>query len=142
MIPFTHRELVRASRDNRAAYQSANPRSNAHRLLLFYAVECGLKAKLLRQRGLDSTIGCQELTNIRHSINRLLDLLRAGNSLKLPSDISLGSMRFQGRNIPRNAQASDLNQLWRYGGTTATPSDAELEAALVKVTEWIDGDIR
>jgi hypothetical protein len=48
MIPFTDREIQRAWRTNLEASQVPS-RNNAHRLLLFYAVECGLKAIIMKR---------------------------------------------------------------------------------------------
>ena len=50
-IPFTDRELKRAWRElSVAAITSNNLRTNPQRLLLFYAVECGLKAAWLKRK--------------------------------------------------------------------------------------------
>lgn len=47
-IPFTFRELKNA---HRSLYQASNkqPRDNAQRLLLLYAIECGLKAVWIKR---------------------------------------------------------------------------------------------
>ena len=52
-IPFTDRELTRAWRDLSSVVNSQpiGIRQNPHRLLLFYAVECGLKAIWLKRQG-------------------------------------------------------------------------------------------
>lgn len=55
MIQFTRREIEKAWRENLLASSSKTPRTNPHRLLLFYAVECGLKAILMRRRQRDCT---------------------------------------------------------------------------------------
>ena len=49
MIVFTLREFKRAWRDASSAYDNCTKKTNAHRLLLFYAVETGLKAVVLRR---------------------------------------------------------------------------------------------
>lgn len=57
-IPFTDRELTRAWR-NAFSVSKVDPRGNPHRLLLFYAIECGLKAAYLKKHSktvVDSTI--------------------------------------------------------------------------------------
>ena len=85
MIPFTDREIQRAWRTNLEA-SNVKPRNNAHRLLLFYVVECGLKAIIMKRQGKDRTDLCPNLAESRHNINKLLDCLSAGNSLKLPKE--------------------------------------------------------
>ena len=57
-ILFTDREMENAWRENRLA-SCHQPRSNGHRLLLFYAVECGLKAILMRRQKIKRTDLCQ-----------------------------------------------------------------------------------
>lgn len=73
-IPFTDREIENAWRGNwRASCTVA--RTNSHRLLLFYAVECGLKAVLMRRKNKNRTDLCTEITECQHDINKLLDYL-------------------------------------------------------------------
>jgi len=70
MIPFTQREMSRAYRQAKEAAK-VNVRTNAHRLLLFYAVECGLKVAYMRQQNIsifDAAIADQ----IRHNLNDLM----------------------------------------------------------------------
>ena len=51
-LPFSDRELTRAWRELSAVATPTNSvRQNPHRLLLFYAVECGLKAIWLKRQG-------------------------------------------------------------------------------------------
>ena len=72
MIPFTRRELLRAW--NMATKASSSLyRNNAHRLLLFYAVECGLKATYLKRNNLDP-LDSQTAAPIMHDLNRILGL--------------------------------------------------------------------
>jgi len=73
VIQFTRREIEKAWRENLSASSSKTPRTNPHRLLLFYAVECGLKAILMRRRQRDCTDA--SIAEFGHDINRLLDTL-------------------------------------------------------------------
>jgi len=70
VIPFTDIELQTAWRENQGAAK-VGTRTNAHRLLLFYSVECGLKAVLLKRQSKDCTDSCPELREVRHDINKL-----------------------------------------------------------------------
>ncbi|GCL37866.1 hypothetical protein SR1949_29780 [Sphaerospermopsis reniformis] len=50
-IPFTDKEMEKAwLRNISAYYKTPQPHTNAHRLLLFYAVECGLKAIFMKKK--------------------------------------------------------------------------------------------
>lgn len=54
-LPFTLREMQTGWRKNFQAYKKASPPiHNAHRLLLFYAIECGLKSILMKRENAGS----------------------------------------------------------------------------------------
>ena len=90
VIPFTDREIEKAWRENKSASEKT-PRTNAHRLLLFYAVECGLKAILMRRQGKSRSDLCTDISECQHHINKLLDCLSAHKDLRLRN--SLASIR-------------------------------------------------
>lgn len=145
MIPFTDRELQRAWRDNKSAYQVTNC-TNAHRLLLFYAVECGLKAVIMKQRKVNRTNLCPAIGEAQHNINRLLDFLNTVQSLKLPEQLQMTPIRDnRNRNNPeeRKVQIGQINQMWRYGGCSAVKemNDNDLEQKLWKISQWIEQEL-
>ncbi|MFN9598528.1 MAG: hypothetical protein ACK56T_05750, partial [Dolichospermum sp.] len=91
-ITFTDREMQRAWRENFSASHNHNRvRTNAHRLLLFYAVECGLKAVLMKRKNVSRTDLCPEILKYGHDINELLEGLYPGNNSlqmwKLPEQL-------------------------------------------------------
>lgn len=136
MILFTRRELTRAWRQ---AYEASKvtPPSNAHRLLLFYAVECGLKASFLKRQNveiLDGIIGGE----LMHDLNRVMDKLSMGTTYRLPTSLSLSNIMLNSNPVVRRCECRDLNQVWRYGGQLMPPSDdIQLEQALKQVNIWI-----
>ena len=145
MIPFSRQELVRAYR---GAYNASKviPRSNAHRLLLFYAAECGLKAIWLRQQSkeiLDIPILASDRP-VQHDLNKMIDLLRLGKERLLPSEILLPDLKLSGGQfLPRKHSSGELNQAWRYGGNLSAPhSDKIFEAALETLNTWIEKELR
>jgi MinD-like ATPase involved in chromosome partitioning or flagellar assembly len=85
-IPFKRGEMMTAWRQNLAASQF-EPRNNAHRLLLFYAVECGLKAVIMKREKLTRTDQPRKkghsVDDFGHDINRLLDELRVGAKIMI-----------------------------------------------------------
>jgi hypothetical protein len=135
MIPFTNREIQRAWRTNLEA-SNVKPRNNAHRLLLFYAVECGLKAIIMKRQGKDRTDLCPNLAESRHNINKLLDCLSAGNSLKLPKEFLIKTKEDLNKG-DRKCKTEEINQMWRYGGTVNSNGDPDLEKQLTNISEWI-----
>ena len=141
MVPITRRELVKAWGELRQASKAVN-RVNPHRLLLFYAAECGLKAIYLRENNSDvldeTTAGLKN-----HDLNQVMDKLKMGKEYRLPVSLNLPQLRTAGGLSPRKCGSGSLNQVWRYGSKCEHPADdTHLEATLEKVNEWIAGEIR
>lgn len=147
MIAFSRRELVKAWRQAYSA-STVNPRTNAHRLLLFYAQECGLKAVILKRQNkelLDQPVVDENSARqVAHDLNKLLDILRAGRILKLPTRLNLPSLNTANKVLlKRTCETGEINQAWRYGGVLNAPFDDQaLELALEKVNKWLEGELR
>jgi hypothetical protein len=114
-------------------------------LLLFYSIECGLKAAVMKRKSANYTEFCQQVIEASHNINRLLDTLNAGHSLKLPNSINMkGSQQ-------RNLNSGEINQMWRYGGKAQNTrnqngslvnlTDEDLEKHLLEISNWIKGEL-
>jgi hypothetical protein len=137
VIPFTDREIQKAWRQNKLAYQDVQTKTNAHRLLLFYSVECGLKAVIMKRQCKNRTD--QELAQSQHNINKLLDCLNAGPDLKLPNQLTMKPIKTRkAQNEERKLTPGDINQMWRYGGCSENIKDDEIEKKLVKILTWIE----
>ncbi|WP_414755280.1 hypothetical protein [Anabaena sp. CCY 9910] len=151
VVAFTYREMRRAWQINLQASINGS-RNNAHRLLLFYAIECGLKAILMERQGVTCTINCKEIGEAQHNINKLLDLLSAGHTLKLPSQFNMSVINNKGLKEERKINSGKINQMWRYGGkvidmidrrgNTVTITDEDLEKYLIKISHWIEKELR
>lgn len=141
-IPFTYREMKKAWRDNLLASYNTQ-RTNAHRLLLFYAVECGLKAVLMKRRKITRSDLCAEITEYQHDINKLLIYLSAKTDLRLPEQISMKPIKTQNGYDERKFTPGDINQMWRYGGSlrSADVTDQDIENKLLEIVEWIEGEL-
>lgn len=139
MILFTYRELKRAWEQSTTAFNASKDKTNAHRLLLFYAVETGLKAVFLnREKKSCDTEG--KFSDFLHDLNKIMTHLKVGAQLHLPSNICLDEIKQPAQQ--RNAQCGELNQVWRYGSKAKTPSDEELEEKLLAINEWIRGELK
>ncbi len=143
-ILFTDRELKRAWRQLTQTSQmfKGGQRENAHRLLLFYAVECGLKAVWLKHK--NKTLFTQDdIQKTGHDLAKTLTLLRAGHQLELPIHIKLADVRADdGTMLPRHGGLESLHEVWRYGGECQAPQDTVCEQQLEQVLEWINGELR
>lgn len=155
MIPLTDREMQRAWQENLSAYKDAQSNTkNSHRLLLFYAVECGLKAVLMNRERVNRTddLG-DKLTEIQHNLNKLLDELQINVSYRLPDQLILSDIKKPDQE--RKLTAGDINQVWRYGAkiekgcynrqypksSTESINDQSIERQLLKIVEWIEGEL-
>ena len=125
-------------------FNQAERKSNAVRLLLFYAVECGLKAAIMRRRGAKRTDSCQEIGESQHNINKLLDVVHVNGQLRLPHKIQMYDLAGSGnRKEKRELNAGQINQMWRYGGcSVGTETDCDLEEKMLKITEWIRRELQ
>lgn len=142
-IPFTARELQRAWRELSAiATPSAGvARKNPHRLLLFYAVECGLKAVWLKRQN-RNLFDCDDIDDKGHNLRQLIKDLRVGANLSLPENLKLQPVIRNGDDQPRNGGISILHQVWRYGGECISPTDQCCEDQLQQIMNWIQGELR
>ncbi|PXL72906.1 hypothetical protein DMS68_11365 [Klebsiella variicola] len=139
-MPFTNRELVRAWRSSLDVSKSEQ-RTNPHRLLLFYAIECGLKATYLKQINktvIDSDIAQQ----FSHDINKLCEKLSINSSFMLPQSLRMKDCKVDSKDVTRTCSPSEINQIWRYGGTLdGVENDIFLEGKLEKLNEIIEKEL-
>lgn len=143
-ILFTDRELKRAWRQLTKTSQPPNnaKRENTHRLLLFYAVECGLKVIWLKDKS-KTLFTKDDIRQTGHDLAKTLTLLRAGHQLELPINIQLADVRAgDGAMLPRHGGLESLHDVWRYGGECQAPEDTVCEQQLERVLEWINGELR
>ncbi|MCQ8127503.1 hypothetical protein [Methylomonas rivi] len=140
MIVFSLRELKRAWRESSSVFKECEQKTNAHRLILFYAVETGLKAVMLKREGKQDSENM--FFDIKHDLNKLLSELKVARELHLPKDIHLDDLTLSKPHKQRNTGTCDLNQVWRYGAQAKTPTDAELEEKLCAIDDWINGELK
>jgi hypothetical protein len=143
VIPFTDRELKNAWRELCAIAMPgpANTRKNPHRLLLFYAVECGLKAVWLKRQS-RSLFDREDIDRTGHNLRQVLKELKVGAELSLPENLQLSPVTRNGAQEPRNGDISILHQAWRYGGSCTAPTDNDCERQLEQVLKWIQGELK
>lgn len=142
-IPFTERELMRAWRSLAALSTpvAGTPRTNPHRLLLFYAVECGLKVIWLKRRR-SALFNSEDIQQTGHDLRQLLKDLKVGGGLELPQSLRLSPVKQGGTNSPRTGDIGTLHQVWRYGGECIAPTDQTYEGQLLKILAWIQGELK
>lgn len=142
-IPFTDRELTRAWRELSvvALPTATGDRQNPHRLLLFYAVECGLKAVFLKRQSRTLFEGA-DIHRMGHDLQQMLKDLKVGSALLLPESFQLPAATQGAASLPRKGKFGDVHQAWRYGGKCQAPTDQDCEQQLLKVLTWIQGELK
>ncbi len=93
-----------------------------------------MKAVWLKRRSLDLLVTA-DIKKFSHDLRQLLKDLNIGAELSLPATFRLSKP-------DRNGQFGDLHQVWRYGGECVSPTDHDCEQKLLKVNEWIQGELR
>lgn len=143
-IPFTDRELKRAWRELSTVARPAvgSTRMNPHRLLLFYAVECGLKAVWLKRQN-RSVFDQQEIHRTGHDLRQVLKELKVGAELTLPQFLQLEPVTTKGgTRQDRSGTITILHQAWRYGGKCFQPDDNSCEGQLEQILSWINEELK
>jgi hypothetical protein len=133
MIRTTRRELEKAYRVNGASFGGCT--SSAERLLLFYAVECGLKVLIMRLRNVQTSTDLAEEFHIGHDIREGLKKTYAPARLAIRSTATLHSQDPQDFVHPQH-----LHQAFRYAVTVA--SEEEIAAELREIMEWLNERLR
>lgn len=142
-LPITDRELVRAWRELRRSSQ-VESRCNSHRLLMVYAVECGLKAVWLRRQHRALFEG-QDIDRFGHDLNEILRDLKPGRQFEpLPVAVHLQPIEVGRPPRPRarSGGLEALHQAWRYGAHLTEPSDEAMELHLERVAQWIAKELQ
>ncbi|GAB1831762.1 hypothetical protein [Achromobacter xylosoxidans] len=136
MIQVTRKEFEKGWARAKSVYTTVphgDKTNNAHRLLLFYAVENGLKALIMRTERIRD--GSADFSKEKHNINRLLDRAGAKATYRIANTILIKDRIAQ---TSRNCSVGDINQIWRYGCIADAPSDEEIELGLRTVAQWIE----
>lgn len=105
-------------------------------LLLFYSVECGLKASVLRRRNLRSTAQLPAELR-RHDLHRLAKELRLPLRLCMRMQRSCPPQRGQGESV----SFGDLHQAWRYGHVLQKDEEKQAIEVLHELRDWCQREL-
>ena len=106
-------------------------------LLLFYAVECGLKAAWLTRNRLRDT---SEIESILKQKGH--DLIFWTKRLNLPATITNGSAGFRLRSGSARLDVEFAHQVWRYGTDVEPADEVALANWLEQVWNWAKAELR
>ncbi len=131
MIPAGRTELRKVC--DKHFHVSENEHLPSYYLLLFYAVECGLKAVYLQRRKFSRT---DQITD--ETLRKSHDLMTWSKELRLPASITgkNTSFRLQRDNTYR-WRISRAHEAWRYGVVIEPADEEELISWLKRVYDWV-----
>lgn len=136
MIPAGSRQLRRAFFKH--AEQAKKGTSPSHYLLLFYAVECGLKSIYLN-RARTRVRTTHDISDER--LRRSHDLARWALELRLPSVITRANTFFRLRSDNSSWSIDYAHEAWRYGIAMHPADEQRLVHWLKLVHQWIEENI-
>ena len=104
-------------------------------LLLFYAIECGLKCVYMRRNKLQSTKQLADRGLLRSYGH---DLARWSKELRMPALPTNTSVQFRlMSDMSKTCHIDKAHEAWRYGVVMESESQGMLVRWLVGVSEWI-----
>jgi hypothetical protein len=106
-------------------------------LLLFYAVECGLKAAWLNRNRLRDTAEIEPLLKQRGH-----DLVFWTKALYLPATITNGNAGFRLRSGKIRLDLESAHQAWRYGTDMEPVDEVALVTWLERVWDWARAELQ
>jgi hypothetical protein len=127
MVHVKLREMEKAFRSHKNLIESSiQIGSRTCKMVLFYAVECGLKALYMRKLGLrrtDQRNSFKESAfDYKHDLNRILVKLRI--NCKIPKVVTSGNIQIE---------AADLHEAWRYGKNLNTQKEEKCIESLKNI---------
>jgi len=128
MLHISRKEMEKAFRYHQNFFDNSKNEShrNIRMMVLFYAVECGLKALYMRQNNLERTNQTnhnnQSIENIRHNLNILLDRMKI--KLQVPKITTENNTQ---------VEHEDLHTAWRYGKKLHRQKEQKCIDTLIKI---------
>ncbi len=126
----SRREMERAFRNHKMVASAGD--SLSHKLLLAYAIECGLKAELMRRARVEEYHSLPDEQRFGHDLRQALRLLR------LPATLDIGTTQTRQRE-PQSVDSAKLHQAWRYGIECA--DEEAILKSLQAVLHWLEGTL-
>lgn len=131
------RQLRNSFVEHRSSSDTIGPTSSrSAALLLFYGVECGLKAAILRRQNLRDT-------SLLEAALRSHDLRALAKELNMAPVVSRALVPCDSRSAQHpKVPVTDLHQAWRYGHDLDGPAEKLAIVALNGVADWCAEELR
>jgi len=139
-LTATRHNLYKAFRKHKACYEALKPgHDQCRRLILFYAVEMGLKVYLLdkiRKHSTDDLFSHHEYIHLKNNSHDIREMLKLA---KMQGQFTLKALK--GKNNVSIAP-SQYHQLWRYGLESIDAEDEkEAEMVLCDIISCLDQNV-
>ena len=139
VINVTVREFYYSFKKHYHCYKEIRGYEKTKRLILFYAVECGLKCRLMQRTGKNTyheLLACDEMDRLKKDGHNIRLLLQKNEVDRF----RIGVIRMTGRQA--SVTPGEFNQLWRYGiKDTVYEDETAAEDVLCEIAVWLDGEI-
>jgi hypothetical protein len=134
MLLVTRREFERAHKEHSDCHARVdNAQVHSRLLLLAYAVECGLKALIMRRTRAEDTDDLAEDHQIQHDLREALKILR------VPATVVLPDHRTQ-QKTPQSVPPKSLHTAFRYGVRLVEQEKARTQ--LAAILAWVQDELR
>ncbi|MEZ4526240.1 MAG: hypothetical protein R2941_10005 [Desulfobacterales bacterium] len=144
MIHVSDKEIQKSYRKHKSIWISAEKDQTApnysHKMVLFYAVECGLKSLYmkefrLRMTNQENTEG-RNITEFGHNLNEILNVLKMFNVKK--KEYQLPQVEAEDKN---QISPEDMHQAWRYGKKLNDEKELQFVNSLKKILTELEGRV-
>ena len=132
-------ELQKAFRHHKNSSEDCTASSSSY-LLLFYAVECGLKSVYLHGKRLNITDDISDTV-----LHQSHDLSKWAKALRLPVSMTNVHTTFhlkRDRHPRPSWQIARAHEAWRYGVVIDKNDETRLVNWLKQIAQWIEENIR
>lgn len=135
MIHVGFSELSRAYREHIATATAGT--SSTHYMILFYAVECGIKSIYLTRNRVNTTDKLPSHLSGTHDLDKWI------RELRLPAFIAnRAKVQFFLERDGTSWSISEAHQVWRYGCKMNSTDEVAFVTWLNKINNWIQQNIR
>ena len=143
MIHVSQKKLDKSYRQLKQASDKSYADGNAKLLLFIYAIECGIKALLLKRKNMADTFALQKnegTGSLTHDLQFLLCNLHAPTQYRFSDKFKF---LIRSKTTPEKVSVKDLHQALRYGGTFYHRDEKNrLERKLKKIDSWLQEELR
>lgn len=136
-INITRSEFRKSFQNHYTMYQNTEDGmpERTRRLILFYAVECGLKSLILKNIGKNTYQEMQEYYALCGKKMHGHDLKEMTREVGIETAYPLKSIQLEGS---RKIKPKQYNELWRYGAATQDEAEERREEkTLLRIADWI-----